>query len=329
MKRINIITACVLLAVFALGLTGFTLADARAGGGAGEDRLIGVLLTREPLDLFDMESYLNDHLNSFQNGGEITGDTGPYEGRVYATRADETLTDDSGRTRFMPNYTFDTVEGIAYFAAKISDGTNIYTATGGDEGISDGHTNIGVTAAGDSIEMTGIIYVAPSDRYISWYFNPVYQAADGRVYAMSGQGMAAEYYGEGTTNSHFMDATYTVTENGETTTTGLSIKVSVISMYPPERIRIVQLDGDSVVVDSEEYEPGKVPESLTPEQETDYIVAETYKTDTDGNETITRELYGRNDQFLYTFVCRDDGVCIKRMTELKWTGEHDMAQSAG
>ncbi len=318
MKRYNIIAVCLLLGVFALGLTGFTTVGAETGESAGEDRLIGVLLTREHLDLFDIESYLNDNLNSF-GGGEITGDTSAYQGRIYATVVQETHTDEKGRTTTTPNYKFDTVEGIAYYAASISDGTNTYTATGGSEGISDAHTHISVTDAGESISLEGTVYVAATNRHITWFFNPVYQAADGSVYVMSGNGMSAEYYGEDASRTtHSTDAEYTVTENGETKTYGTSVDITVSALYPPERIRILQMDADNSVTESADYAPGETPETLTPNTNTAYIVVETYKTDLDGNEKITRELYGRDDEMLETFVCRDDGVCIKHATRLEW-----------
>lgn len=56
---------------------------------AQDDRLIGVYVTTEYLDLFDIESYLEDNLNAGWTGGEITGDTDPYEGRVYAVRTED------------------------------------------------------------------------------------------------------------------------------------------------------------------------------------------------------------------------------------------------
>ncbi len=319
MKRINSIAAVVLLGIFALGLAGLTLTDASTADSAGEDHLIGVLITREHLDLFDFEGYMNDNVDKIFGGGVIDGDQSAYEGRLYATLVEESYTDEKGRTTTTPNYKFDTVEGISYFAAKISENGEIYTATGGDEGISDGHANIDVTDEGESISLEGTVYVAATSGVITWYCNPVYQSPDGSVYAMTGNGMSADYgYSEGTTSSQTVDATYTVTENGETKTNSTSVKVSVSSLYPPKHIRIIQLDVNSSNIDSADHEPGDLPKTLTPSLETDYIIVETYKTDTNGNEKITRDLYGRDEETLSTFVCRDDGVCIKQFTELKW-----------
>ena len=51
------------------------------------DILIGVFITEEHLDLFDMEGYLNDNINTLSGGGLINIDknSSQYQGRLYAT----------------------------------------------------------------------------------------------------------------------------------------------------------------------------------------------------------------------------------------------------
>ena len=47
--------------------------------------MIGVFITTEYLDLYDMESYLNDHASSLVNDGSITlGNDSKYEGKLFA-----------------------------------------------------------------------------------------------------------------------------------------------------------------------------------------------------------------------------------------------------
>ena len=55
-KNMIIIIACIVLTAFALGATGtISLVSASETGSASSDKLIGVLITREYLDLFDSE----------------------------------------------------------------------------------------------------------------------------------------------------------------------------------------------------------------------------------------------------------------------------------
>ena len=49
------------------------------------DRLVGVYITQEYLDLFDFDRYLNDNIHTILNRGEITvSDNEQYSTRIYA-----------------------------------------------------------------------------------------------------------------------------------------------------------------------------------------------------------------------------------------------------
>lgn len=68
------------------------------------------------------------------------------------------------------------------------------------------------------------------------------------------------------------------------------------------------------VILRKEYTPENMPESITPEKSTAYIIVE------ERNETkvVGRNIYQRSDETLSTFLSREDGVCIKQNTVLKW-----------
>ena len=89
-----IILACVLVVSFILGVTGaVTFAKdepADNTDGTSKDRLIGVFITTEHLDLFDFESYFQDNANKVMSGGEISSsDSAPYQGKLYAILVDD------------------------------------------------------------------------------------------------------------------------------------------------------------------------------------------------------------------------------------------------
>lgn len=314
MKQIKLIS--MLLALLLL-LCGCQLARPDSETAKSEDRLIGVLVTRDYLDLFDFEAYVQDHASKLlQDGDHVVGDTQPYEGRLYAVMTTETRTNEDGGTVTLQNYEFKGVEGSAYFVYSVSeeDGPG-YTATESGEEISDGQTNLFYSDQEEAMELEATIYYAPQtgEDVIDFYFNPVYQTADGRIYAMSGSGTSTNVDGAGVCFSHTLSEENTRAENGVSKTWRSSVKVTVESVDPPERITVLQMGEDHGIRTETSYEPGTLPETLALPSETAYLIVETL---TGG--TVKRELVDRDAETLTTFRCRDDGICVKQTTTLTW-----------
>lgn len=322
MKRKSIIAVC--CAVLLCALAGCQLAQESAGPNPYEDRLVGVFLTTEYLDLFDFESYLNDNLAGF-SGGEIVmdGDAEKYQGRLYATLATRTLTsEETDETIETEEYVFEGVEGIPYFSATVSatDEYGSYKTSISDPAISDGKMNLFYGDEANSTTLEGTVYVSPISRERTYYFNPVYQSADGSVYLVAGSGfMIGDWTAsEGEQYAQTMDATYSVTENGETKTESTSVKLSISVMFAPEKIVILQMDADSKRLSRMEYTPGELPQTFAPEPDAAYLVVETHKRDATGNVTVARGIYGKDAESVETFFARADGVCVKRWTQIVW-----------
>lgn len=316
-----ILAASLALAAILLGLTGsFVLADEEAGGAAAQDRLVGMLVTSEYLDLFDAESYFNDHAAELMNGGGvIEGDTSAYQGRLYATLVEESYTDEAGNAHTQKKYTFDGVDGIEYFYTRMRDGQSSYFASYGDEAVADGHSYFSYMDEGDDVKLEGVIYVDPSSAGMIYFFNPVYQAADGSIYAVAGSRISSDGYGsEGESCSQTISSTYTETVNGKAATDSTSVKITISIMFTPTRIRVVQFDAQGGVLAGDEYLPGALPESIAPQRSAAYIVVETYKTAPDGTVIIARALYEQDDESIETFHARADGICVKQFTALVW-----------
>ena len=309
-----IIFACILLLSFTLGAAGNLPLAQDEVIRSGNDRLIGVLITTESLDLFDFEGYLRDHPDQLLGGGEISGsDKSAYENRLYATLVNDPLS--GGR----PQYKFEGIDGICFFCASYTDTAGTYTGVSGDEAVSDGHTSIRSTDAGDDLSLEGTIYISTSGGPPLFYTNPVYQTASGEVYAVSGQGTS---YGgsvtSGISGSHALNETQTVTVDGESKTVRSDITMTFAYKDPPTRIRIVQMDAGHNAVSSQEFAPDHLPDTLTTEPDTAYLLVETYATAPDGTETVTRELLQPEEDTLSAFSCREDGICVKQQCSLQW-----------
>lgn len=321
-----IILACVLAVSFVLGATGaVTFATDEPTdntGDASKDRLIGVFITTEYLDLFDSESYVKDNADKVLSGGELgSSDSAQYQGKLYAILVDKPYTDpETGETATTKKFVFDGIEGISYFAARYTDenGTQ-YLGAGDDDAISDAHTGLHYTDAGDGIDMKGTIYVSVSKGSDVFYYNPVYQTASGEVYLVSGQGVSCG--GElsaGMSGSQALKEEQTVTIDGKSETVSSSIEVSICFMDTPIGTSILQFDRDGSIVAREDYAAGALPAEITASPDTEYIIAETHMSSADGKETVTRELFRQDDESLYAFFCREDGICIKQYCSIAW-----------
>ena len=322
MKRKIMIAICYALALCAL--TGCQLALESAGADKCEDKLIGVLITTEYLDLFDFDGYLNDNFNSFQ-GGEINmdgSDAQKYQGRLYAVLVPKMqANEETGVTTVIHEYVFEGVEGIQYCVPTMheTETENSYFATMSDPAINDAYTNIFTGDDENKISIEGTIYITPSGKMNTCYFNPVYQSADGGVYAVSGDSFMLNNLtqSEGSVYSQTLDATTTITENGKAKKDSASIKISINVMFAPEKIVIFQMGSDYAIVSRTEYEPDAMPDDIRLETGTACFIVESHKRNDTGNIVISREIYGRDVESVETFSVRADGICVKNWTQIK------------
>ncbi len=319
-KRAFIIFIAILIL---FSISGCQLAIEDKGEAKSRDRLIGILITEDYLDLFDMEKYLNDNINKITDGGliSIDGDNSQYQKRLYATLKTRTLKDETGKTFDTKEFIFEGIDGISYFAAEVpaTETEDSYTTSGSDEAVSDGHMGMHYGDNEEKITLDGTIYISSTHNSKIRHINPVYQSPDGSVYTISGNGlMFSGDQGEGSIYSTTLDETITVTENGKSKTVSASIKISIAIMYPPEKISVLQMDKDSKVISRLEYAPGKLPDTITPTDKAEYIIVESHKNNNEGQVVTSRTIYDREVESLDTFYCRNDGICVKQWTKLDW-----------
>lgn len=318
--RIITILSCALALFFAL--SGCQLAREDAGAGQ-EDRFIGVFLTTEYLDLFDLEAYFTNNIGDIFNDKIIEGDTQKYQDRIYATPVENEYTDEeTGEKITTTEYVFEGISGIAYFAPTVpaTDAFERYHTTMSDLAICDSSIHHNISDNANSISMEGSIYIAVG-KEAEFYFNSVYQSADGRVYLLSEGGgfmISGDIDSEGDIYAQTMESEYTTTENGITKTSSVSVEVSIRTMFAPKRICIIQMNAESQVIAQEEYAADAMPHTFFPDADTEYIVVETYKSDEEGGLFVTRELYGTDAELMQSFFAREDGICIKQDTQIMW-----------
>ena len=322
-KNIIIIIACIVLTAFALGATGtISLVSASETGSASSDKLIGVLITREYLDLFDSEQFLTDNIDKLVKGKEISdSESAKYQGRIYASLVEPELTNqETGETVGRKEYVFEGVNGICYFVPQITDQFGTYWSSSSDEAISDGYIHLNSTDEGESITIEGTIYVSTSVNAGNFYYNPVYQTETGDVYAVSGNGIFFDDNGTaGMSMSHEIKEEQSSTIGDLTTSSGSRIKITISYIEEPVKISILQFDNENNLLSQMDCNPGKLPNTLQPQPGTQYIIVETTTFSQDQAANITRDIYQTEDETFFAFSCREDGICVKQWCEIHWS----------
>ena len=324
MKKHSIF-ALISMGVMAFALTGCSLARTDLPDqGTETERLIGVFLTTEYLDLFDMEGYLKDHPGQLLQDGEIgPGEAAAYQRRLYADKVTRTITrEDTGATEEVEEYVFEGVQGWAYLAPALTDeaGERIGVSSSVDDALSGTQMNAAYTDEGESLTLEATLYLTGEDvRTI--YVNPVYQSADGSVYATNGNGYqmpALEEMAEGEYGSATLDSSSSITADGTAWTEQVSVTIHLAVMHPPEEIRVLQMEEAGGLISSTSYTPGEMPGELTPEPGCAYLIVETYSRDAGGGEHVSRQLAGPEEEMVQTYYLLEDGVCAAQETRLLW-----------
>lgn len=323
MKRTKFKSIVAILSAIFMGLsfTGCQLAKEESVGAKNKDQLIGVFITTEYLDLFDMEGYLEDHIVLSGDTLVVEDKSENYNGRLYATLVEKELTnEETGEKNSIQEYEFQDVDGISFFAAEMTDMVtgDTYVSSSTGDGIIDGKLSV---HSGDEEEKTvidGKIYTIPGKNNNAFYVNPVYQSADGKVYAISGQGiMLSGSQAEGCAFSQKIEDSTTTTINGKSKTRTCVVNTSIETMLPPTKIVLLQMDKNSSILLREAYDPGKLPKSITPEKGTNYLILESYKIDSEGNEKVVRSIFMAEDQSFESFYAKDN-IIDCQSTMINW-----------
>ncbi len=316
-KPFAVITA--LLIIFTL--SGCQLAREDGEANNGMDKLIGVYVSYEHVDLFDLEGYINDNLNF--SGGEIKieGETKKYEGRMYATQKDEVKTSSEGEKYTETQFVFEELPGIGMFAPTVVDPLledRTYISAGGD-GFTDTKFHVKSGDNEDGLELSGTLYISSGAMSDAIYINPVYQSEDGKVYLVSGHGFAATGdNGEGGVYSQKLEDKVTVNENGKSKSYSSTVEVSVATMNPTIKVSMLQMDKDGNVVKKVEYNPDNAPGELKTEFGTEYIIVESTKEAFNKELKIERSLFSKSDEALWYFKKSNDKVFVKAYTTILW-----------
>lgn len=309
-----------------------------------EDQLIGVLITNEHLDLFDMDAWLNDNINTIAKGGEtvIGGDTSQYQGRIYAKPVEKEWTASDGSSHTTTEYAFpEELKGHTFLCPTLTDERGEhYTSSTHDEVFADTHVHLKSTDAGNAVELTATIYYDPltipkesitelhedgsetPESHVAFYHNPVYQTPEGDVYVTSGSGSAYSagpgvgFYGE--QGTHTLSQSSSATINGKTEELKSSVSITLHAIRCAEKIVVNEMSENNKLLRTAEYSHTDFPRELTISSDAAYVIIETHSLDENNEVIVNRQICTADseEETFIVYVPLENGYVAKQQTKV-------------
>lgn len=277
----KIMVSLVMISMISVILSGCQLAVAEAGNIAEEDKLVGVFVTEDYIDLFDFKAFSSENSNKLMDGGEVVMDS-KYEGRVYGTINENNPGD----------VVFEGYEGVLFIDTSYEKDGVIYSRVGSGKQVTQVH--ISVNDEGNSIE--GTIY-AKSAPIILAVLNPVYMTDDGEIYFTSGSGVSMGDENGGGSMSMFLTENHTVRVGNNESTESFKVKINIEGMDDVEYYILKQMDGHDNQVTAEKIYSHDVPSSIQVNDQTRYMMLEKIGIDYEGKPFIERQIINDEGYF--------------------------------
>ena len=300
MKNKNKMLLCCFLVILTL-LPGCSLAK-EDGLGSESTRLIGVYITAADIFSADNEDFIPGNNDLWKVSAEL---------KEY-TYTDPVTGGISQRFR----YEFAGIEGFELFLVTVKepDGSS-YVSLMASDVFSGIHSSI---AESSSVE--GMLYVTPDFSDVL-YMNPVYQNSRGEVYMTSGSGYNPASHIEGSQGERFsmtISEEHKETVNGESSISGMSVKIRVGVKFRPTGINIIQVDEKSSVTDIKKYSPEAPPEKIFPARKTQYLIAEIHSSDYEGKPYVYREIIEAGTEYTGGSSADESGVFRNFAVHIVW-----------
>lgn len=290
MKKLLALLLAVLL------LSGCQLASEEKREDPLQDKLVGVLVTFEPLDLdFDIEGYFSDN-PGLLDGGEVTLE--PGEGMEYEEKLWAQVTEEG--------WSFPGIEGMVMGQMWQEDHWLGFST----EGFCEHRTSVERTEVLDAIEEEGTVYF-PAGASIMLCANPVYMTADGRYYAIQGDSFQSSLQTGSMSQSISDEMVWNV--DGQETTYRAKFTTTVQGAALAEKLVLVWMTEDHQEIARAEYIPGQLPEEIIPVAGAAYLIAEQI-----AGETVSRQLCQPGDEPLTVYYQSQHLWCLPELANILW-----------
>lgn len=316
-KAIAFLAVIVCLIGFSLGFFGVveTKPNEEKAKENKRDLLIGCFITTEYLDLFDVEEYLEDSVKVVFNSANETVDTSEYENRIYATLVDKSYTDEeTGEKIKTAEYVFEDLKGYSFYDCYIQETADSegYTTLIQNGGICDIHVSNDFGDNYENMTLKGTIYTLQDN--VIFYYNPVYQSEDGRVYLVSGTGSNVS----GDSMAHSMKDEVTLTVDGETFTKKSEITITAEKAELAKEIELTELDKNNLIVKKATYTSDTLPESYKAQKNTESIIITQTSSVSADHVIAQRAIVSKGEESFEVLTQFDKVVCEKKSVEIIW-----------
>jgi len=310
MMRKTIFAALAALMILLTMLGGCQLAVDNDEMNPGKDRLCGVFVTLDYLDMSFADEPIEIPPSWNGNPNSIVFP----ERRIDATRTEE----ENGHVE----YTFDGIEGFRLFEVKVNDSkeNSSYWSSMTDSGIEDVHVEI----SDESVRLSGTISYDVHTSYFSIYANPVYQTPEGDVYMIEGSGISfSGDQSEGTGGSTTLSETITENTNGEETSRTTDVEIKVEAVNTNKKVVLKQMGINDEMITQTEITQDDIPKSIQIDKDTEYMIMEEHCVDYEGKASVKRTLLSTDEATLGARFTGDNGIIETTPVTLKYAGEEE------
>lgn len=297
MNKKVICVICLLLAAM-MSLSACQLAvpemknpDAENPGGVEKyDQLMGVLITKGPMEEFDPLALIED--------GEYTENTD--DSRVYGTVSEE------GGI-----YKFGDIEGTVLVLHEVDENCYGFRLSGGP--VSDINHSVTAFEEGAEHKIEGTVWVSTDAEDVILYMNPIYRTPDGRVYVMSGEGSYFDPRG-GYECTESLSGETTRKENGETYIFSVRVEITVIAAAADETVTVIQMNENGEEIKRETFLADNMPEEFTTQAGTACLLVRCSGGGSDRWETVQPD-----DEGIRVTQKYDETFCTSHVVPVRWS----------
>ena len=275
-----------------------------------EDQIVGILISMDT-----MTPGISDGLHLFSKEGE----------RIYAELTEETYETSDGSMGTTHRFVFPEGSGFTFFGYRVAaemvpetDQDTDYWSSTIDDGIVMEKNSYNTVNEDSFVQLEAVIYVADTATDLVLYPNPIYQTDSGKVYALGTSPSGLHAVSMYDCSVAYSQNETTKTNGQNTDESGGYVKMTVKVIHLADSYRIIQMDNNHNVIQSQDYVPEEMPAEYIPDSNCGYIILEEYS---EGNNVIrTVKSPDDNNQMLESFYPLESGICHKGHTQIKWEG---------
>ena len=294
-KKVICVICLLLAAMMSLSACQLAVPEMENPGGVEKyDQLMGVLITKGPMEEFDPLALIED--------GEYTEYTD--DSPVYGTVSDE------GGI-----YKFGNIEGTVLVLHEVDE--NCYGFVMREGLVS--KFNYFVSDSDEGAEhkaehkIEGTVWVSADVKEVILYMNPIYRTPDGRVYMMSGKGSYFEP-GGGYECTESLSGETTRKENGETYIFSVRVEITVITAAVDETITVIQINENGEEIKRETFLAENMPEEFTTQAGTACLLVRC-----SGGGSDRWKIVQPDDEGIHVTQKYDETFCTSHVVPVRWS----------